>query len=70
MNAFDTYRYIQKRMCECDIPKDAMSCDEEKRILNMAKIALKPDWITKERTHELMFTKVGNVWVSHLEYIW
>ena len=68
-NAFEVYRYIQKRMKACKIPKGAQSCDEPLRIYKVAQRALKLDWITKKRSEEMHFIKVGNVWVSELRQI-
>jgi len=63
---FDTYRYIYKRMKACKVPSNARSCDCDERILSIANRALKPHWISGKRTEELMFSQVGDVWVSSL----
>ena len=68
MNAFDIYRYIEKRMKACSVPKDAISCDCDERILSMAKRALTTN-ISGKRTEELVFMKAGNRWFGSLEHI-
>ena len=66
MSAFDTYRYIQRRMKAAGIKKDDVSCDCDDRILITARRALKKDWYTGKRTEEMIFTKVGKLWASSL----
>jgi len=68
-DAFAVYRYIQKRMKACGVPRNAVSCDADERILKMAQRALELHWVSGERTEELIFNKVGNRWVGSLRSI-
>ena len=66
-DAFETLRYIQKRMIAGNVPaKEAESCDCIERIIEVAERALKKDWITHKRTEEMHFVKVGNRWIGNL----
>lgn len=64
--AFETYRYIQRRMKACGVPKGAVSTDTDERILSLAQRALKPHWPTGNRTEELVFNQVGDRWHGSL----
>ena len=68
--AFDTYRYIARRMKAAGIKKGDLSLDCSKRIFSMAERALELHWHTKKRTEELHFVEnTPGHWVGELRRI-